>query len=152
MPSYTWTGPDPIAPINTPLSEGESDLFGEDIYFSDDFQETAGGDYVVTTGQETVRQAIYRRLLVRPGEFRVRPEYGVGVSLFVKKGVTQSTIDDLGQRIVEQLTQETRIDRLVEVTVTKVTENSRPGVKIYIKAELQGRTRVFKPFTFVDTP
>lgn len=149
--SFTITPPASPA-TGRAAEEVTSDIYGEDILFTDDFQLTGDDDYVVTVDSETVRQAIYRRLLVRPGEFKLRPEYGCGVALYVKKKLTKSALDELRQRIVENLLQESRIAQVVEVVLEAVTSNNRPGLRVYVKVVIAGTQTptTYPAFVFVD--
>lgn len=125
--------------------EGQKDLLlGKDILFDGDLRLNSAGDYVLLSGLEAVRQSIYRRLLTRPGEYRVRPEYGVGVMEFVKKRRTRSTFDVLRQRVVDQLSFDTRIDEVVDVVI----DNIEDGIKIGIVIRVNGEALKFEPFEF----
>jgi phage baseplate assembly protein W len=123
-------------------------VFGRDLLFTDDVQVGPNGDYVVVDGVENLRRAILRRLVVKPGEYRLRPEYGVGVGTFVKKPMTRATLDELQQRIVDNLSQEKRIDRLLQVIVNPTTYGGYPGLYVDIQAQAFGREVHFEPFTF----
>lgn len=128
------------------------DIVGEDIVFTDDFLIAPNGDYVTATGRDMARQAVLRRLTVRPGEYRVHPEYGVGISSFVKKPLTSGNLDQLRQRIVDQLGQEPTIEKVLEVTIDKLILNNVPGVSIFVAVQAFGQEMRFEPFTFVREP
>ncbi len=121
-------------------------LLGKDIFFNGDFDVNAAGDFVLLEGLEAVRQSIYRRLMTRPGEFKLRPEYGVGVINFVKKRRIQSTVDQLRQRIVDQLSLDTRIAEVLDVVVEQITD----GLKVGIVVRVAGETLKFRPFLFTE--
>ncbi len=147
--SYSWTLPEPsIASqdIGIALDEKRTQL-GKDIFFDGDFHVAAHGDYTLLEGEEALRQAIYRRLLTRPGEYRARPEYGVGVLSFVKKRKTTATLSELRQKIIDQLSIDTRIASVPEVVV----EGFDDGIKIAIVVEISGKTLRFAPFDFRET-
>jgi len=129
------------------VEQQQNVLLGKDILFNGDYQLTSAGDYVLLSGLEALRQAIYRRLLTRPGEYKLRPEYGVGVLDFVKKRRVQSTLDVLEQRIVDQLSFEQRIEEVVAVVVDRITDGLQ--VKVVIRAA--GKTLKFEPFDFKET-
>lgn len=148
--SFFWNLPNltfPTSPV--PVDEGTRDLYGYDIYFHGDLLVTAGGDYARVGGKDNLRAAIYRRLITRPGEFRFRPDYGVGVQTFVKKTMSQANLDALRQRIVDQLSQDRRIDS-VEATMEPVSINGKTALKIYVQIKAGGETRKFEPFTFAE--
>jgi phage baseplate assembly protein W len=147
--SYSWTLPSPTITsqdIGIALDEKRLQL-GKDIFFDGDFHVAAHGDYILLEGEEAVRQSIYRRLLTRPGEFRARPEYGVGVLSFVKKRRTPAAMSELRQRIVDQLSFDPRIASIADVAV----EDIDGGIKISIAIEIAGKTLRFKPFDFRET-
>lgn len=127
-----------------------SQFFGIDLLFTNDLHLTPKADWQVIAGLQNLRQAIYRRLQVKPGEFKLRPEYGVGVASYVKKAMPRSRIDELKQRIVSQLSQERRIDQVVDVQVTPTTFGEDTGVRIRITVKVLGQTVRFKPFNFAQ--
>lgn len=148
--TFSWTLPAlTFPPSPVPVDEGQRDLFGCDIRFDGDFIVTAGGDYALVTGKDNLRLAILRRLITKPGEFRFRPDYGVGIQTFVKKQLTQSLKDSLRQRIIDQLSQDRRINS-VDVTLEQVTVQGKPVLKVYVKAVAGGEARTFEPFTFAE--
>lgn len=148
---HTFTVP---APAAAPAGEGDtatSELLGEDILFTDDFYLTGAGDFVITEGEDTVWQSILHRLATSPGEYKLRPEYGVGCRDFVKGKITRTTMDELGLRIRDNLAQDKRITKIIEVVVQRAIVSGVTGVRVYLKAEIAGRVQTFKPFTFVTT-
>ncbi len=149
--SFGWTIPALTAlPSPVPTDAGTSDLFGYDIFFKNgDLQITAGGDYARVGGLENLKAAIYRRLITRPGEFRFRPGYGAGVQQFVKKQATQANLDALRQRIVDQLSQDRRIQE-VDVTVESGTHNGAVIWKVLVRVTTGGNKHTFEPFTFAQ--
>lgn len=131
-------------------SETEIDFFGVDILFTDDIQVTASGDYATTSGFEALRQAIRIRLLTSPGEYAIHPEFGCGLRQFCKKRATQSDRDALRQTIIDQLSQEERIQNVEEVTVTSFTSGTMTGVKIFVRLTALGRENSFNLQTFAE--
>jgi phage baseplate assembly protein W len=124
------------------------DSYGRDILFIDDFQITAKGDYATVDGQENLRRAILRRLLVRAGEYKLNPNYGVGVSAYVKKAQTKANLDSLRHAIVDQLSRERRIEKVLSVDVQATFFDSQPGVVIVVRCLAIGRNIEFSPFNF----
>lgn len=148
--SFNWNLPNlTFPPSPVPADEGTRDLFGYDIFFRGDSVVTAGGDYGRIGGRDNLRAAIYRRLITRPGEFRFRPDYGVGVQTYVKKALTTATSDSLRARIIDQLSQDRRIDS-VDVAIELVSVNGLPVLKVHIKVQAGGEPRTFEPFTFAE--
>lgn len=131
-------------------SETEIDFFGVDILFTDDVQVTSYGDYATISGFEALRQAVRIRLLTTPGEYAIHPEFGCGLRQFCKKRATQSDRDALRQTIIDQLSQEERIQNVEEVTVTSFTSGTMTGVKIFIRLIALGRENSFNIQTFAE--
>jgi phage baseplate assembly protein W len=147
--SYTLPAVTSSATTPPPIDEVAKDLFGYDIFFKRDFQITASGDYLRVGGRENLKAAIYRRLLTRPGEYRFRPTYGVGIQDYVKKKPTSSVLDALKQRITEQLLQDPRISEvLVELAYETIQEVS--VLKVYVRVTTGGTPLTFEPFTFAE--
>lgn len=148
----SFTLPTPVSlPAIAPIVEATRDVYGYDVGFRSDFLITAGGDYVRVGGVENVKQAIYRRLITRPGEFRFRPTYGVGIQDFVKKPPTKAVLDTLRQRIVDQLSLDVRLAE-VDVTVASDTVQGVAVIKVYVKAVVGGGLIRFEPLTFAKEP
>lgn len=127
-------------------NDQEALLLGEDIFFDGDYSITPAGDLAVVTGLDALRAAIYRRLLTRPGEFKLRPDYGVGVMDFVKKRRTQTTLDALRQRITDQLSLESRIQEVLDIGVERIDD----GLKVKVVVRAAGKALTFRPFLFTE--
>jgi phage baseplate assembly protein W len=141
---HTWTiAPSAPTPVTGTVDQVRRQLFGTDIMFTTRLQLGNHGDYLTWEQEESVRQAIYRRLMTAPGEYAVRPEYGVGVRLYVKRRMGRAQVDELRQRIIDQLARETRIEKIVEVNVVQGTFSGAPGLQIYVKCKLLGQERTF---------
>lgn len=144
--SYTLP-PASVPPSPAPVDQGTRDLYGYDILFRSDFNLTAGGDYIRVGGKDNLKAAIYRRLITRPGEYRFRPSYGVGIGDFVKKAPTTALLSQLRQRIIEQLLLDERIAE-VDVNVTAETVQDTPVTKVFVKVVAGGQPVTFEPFSF----
>lgn len=144
-----------ISPIsarggNSLSDEVELALFGEDLFFADDLEVTASGDYALVEGLRALRQSILNRLLTAPGEYAVRPDYGVGIRKWVKKRLTQYEIDGLRQVIIDQLSKEDRIEKINDVVVTRDDIGTNTGVKISVRVTAIGREQSFTFPTFTE--
>lgn len=126
-----------------------SQLFGQDLLFENDLQLDAGGDYILLDGKDALRQAIYHRLLVVPGEYALRPDYGAGLSQYVKKRINRAELDQIRQRVIDQLSRDDRIERVIECTTEVYTIGDRPGLKVYVKILCAGQEMRF-PMTFQE--
>jgi phage baseplate assembly protein W len=124
---------------------------GEDVLFDDDTHVAPDGDYVGATDAVLVRQQLLTRLLVAPGEYKVMPDFGVGVARYVKKPLTSSVLAELQRRCLEQLAQEETIDRVLEVKAEAVTIDAAPVLRLTVRVESRGRELRFEgnsAFTF----
>ncbi len=142
--------PNPGAQSLSTTDETEIDLFGVDILFDDDVQVTASGDYATIEGFAALRQAIRTRLITTPGEYAIRPDYGCGLSMWVKKRMVKSERDSLRQTIIEQLSQEDRIQKVEEVEVDNLTSGTTTGVKVFVRVTALGRENSFAFTTFSE--
>jgi phage baseplate assembly protein W len=145
--SYSWSVPSPV-PAGS-LDEALSQLFGQDLMFDSDFHLDSAGDYLLLDGKAALKQALYHRLLVSPGEYALRPEYGAGLARLVKRRMTRSEIDSIEQRIVEQLSRDDRIEKVVEVKAESYAIGDKPGIKVYVKILVVGE-EIRLPFNFQD--
>lgn len=131
-----------------PPSPEEAEIYGRDLYFDGNLTVTGAGDYATVDGVENLRRAILRRLMVRPGEYRLRPDYGVGVPLYVKKRLTDSVRSELRDRIVTQLQRDPRVEKVLEVSVSSVTVGDTPYLRILVRVQARGKRVEFAPFLF----
>lgn len=111
------------------------------------------GDYIEVAGIENLRRAVLRRLITKPGEYRPFPTYGVGLGTYVKKPMTGALLAQLQHAILDNLSQEKRIDKVisVEVTPTFYTTQSgqqSPGLSVVVVAQAIGRTLQFEHSQF----
>lgn len=149
MPSFTI--PTSAANVPASITDAELDFFGSDILFTTDLQITASGDYAEIEGYEALKQAIKIRLMVCPGEYAVQPDFGVGLPLFLKKRATPADLDELRQRIINQLGKEDRIEKVESVTVERADRSAdMPGIKILIKVRALGRENAFSFTSFTE--
>lgn len=135
-----------LAEEGTAQREQQLALLGKDIFFDGDLHVSPARDFVLVEGVEAMRQSIYRRLLTKPGEYKARPNYGVGVQLYVKRRRTSSTLSELKARIIDQLSLDRRIDEVVAISIEHITD----GVQVALKVRVAGRTLKFRPFDFTE--
>lgn len=147
MSGYSFSLGSPTVTINGAESADQTRLLlGKDIYFDGDYRVTAAGDWLTVEGEEAVRQAVYRRLLTRPGEYRVRPSYGCGVQSYVRKRNRPSEREELIARIKSNLLEDDRIEAVSSVIVD-VDEDT---LIIKVAVKINGRTLTFQPFKFTE--
>jgi phage baseplate assembly protein W len=118
-------------------------VLARDIFFDSDYLVSRDGDWTVVEGTEAMRQALYHRLITSPGEFKMRPDYGVGVLDFVKEAMTAAMVEQLKTRIRTNLLQDRRIQD-VAVSVQQLENALRLNVIVTIK----GQRMTFRPFDF----
>lgn len=151
MSTYTWTvpvtGTSPGAAAA--ISESDAQLFGRDLLHDSDLHLDAGGDYVLLEGKAALRQALYHRLMIAPGEYALRPDYGAGLGLLVKRRMSRSELDFIEQRVTEQLARDDRIEKVVEVKAEAYTIGDKPGLKVYVKILAVGE-EIRLPMTFQE--
>jgi phage baseplate assembly protein W len=148
MSSYAWTLP--TAP--TSGSSGDGNLeeafdkrasLGRDLFWEGGKRLTTAGDWLVVEGITALRQSILRRLITRPGEWTVRPLYGVGAQDFLYETLTESRAAELRARIRDQLTQDRRVQK---VSAVFVEQTSAGLLRVRIQIEVQGTIVALKPF------
>lgn len=126
------------------------DVYGTDLFYDGDLHVTAKGDFQEVSGEENLRRAILRRLATNPGEYRVQPTYGAGVPSFLKKPLTRSNTNSLRTRIIEQIQQDRRVDKVITCDVTPYTFDGVPGLLIDVTVQALGRSIHFQPFGFAQ--
>ena len=150
MTSFSWTLPStasaPVSGSSDPIDSQLGRFFGTDIYFRNDYSITAQGDFLLIDGIANLREAIYRRLLTRPGEYKFVPEYGVGISSFVKRKASGEVLDELETAIREQLLREERIESVERIAI----EPTESGLNISLIVRASGRALRFRPFSFTE--
>jgi phage baseplate assembly protein W len=128
--------------------EQQARLLGSDIYFRGDYRVTPDGDWKTVRGLAALRQAVYHRLITRPGEYRARPDYGCGVLDWVKQPKTPANLASLATRIRTQLLRDSRIDD-VRVTVTDL-DGTLPGLDVTVAVAARGRSITLGSFKLSD--
>lgn len=92
---------------------------------------TPGGDLKQATGRDALKQALLRRLLTNPGDWKTNPTFGVGARLYVKARNTPAARAQLEAAIRAQFLQDKRVASVDLVTVTPLADGS-DGVQISI--------------------
>jgi phage baseplate assembly protein W len=143
-----WTLPLPATSYQTGGNKQEpfderSEL-GKDLMWNGGLVVDGSGDWVKISGARALRQSFLHRLVTSPGEWPVRPEYGIGANDFVYETLTPSREAELQGRIRAQLVQDPRVDR---VLIAEVSRNEATGqLIILIEVEVKGVRVVLKPF------
>lgn len=124
----------------------ETDFYGIDILFDGKLHVGPSGDFVTVDGFENLRRALMRRLMVVPGSYRLRPDYGAGLGSYVKKQFTSTLKAELTKRVRAQILRDRRVSRILELTVTQGTVNGEPVITVFLRAEALGRRFEPRPF------
>jgi phage baseplate assembly protein W len=126
-------------------------LFGRDIWFDTadqtgaDTQDAANGDWLLAEEKDALRQAVIRRIITSPGEWRTLPDYGVGARAYVKARNTRAVREELAGRIKQQLLREPRIASISSISVSQITG----GLKIAVRVIARGRTLSSTPLDII---
>ncbi len=123
-------------------------VFGKDLLFNGNLVISGKGDYTTVEGEENLRRAIIRRLVVRPGEYKLKPLYGVGIGSFIKKAMSKSVLTQLQHRISDNLSRDRRIEKILSVTLTPTTFGNQTGLSVVIVIQSKGKKLAFQPFNF----
>lgn len=146
MAGYTFTiSGGAASPQLRPGEDERARLLGKDIFFDGDFHVAPDGDWLLVAGLEAMRQAVYHRLITRPGEFKYRPEYGVGCQDYVKEEKTPARISELQTRIRAQLLRDRRIE-----SVAVAIEELESALKVSVGVTVNGQALTFRPFLFTE--
>jgi phage baseplate assembly protein W len=146
---YDWGNESPlrVGPPNnrfTPGQAAQARVLGKDLFFENDYDVTPHGDYVLIDGLRALRQSILHRIITRQGEFKTRPQYGVGLRDFVKKPMNPTNLGLIKRKITEQLAREPRIEEVLAVIVQP--EDTTLKVSVAIRAA--GKALTLQPFVF----
>lgn len=146
----SWSSGGAIAALPPTVStvgiEAQDEGLGVDIFFNGDYEMSAAGDFAIVTGFAALNQAIYHRLITKPGSFVYRPGYGVGIQRWAKRRNLLSDMHELEQTVEDQLSFDVRISKVEKVFVSPLLDG--PGVKLGFDIEAFGRSIPFKPLTF----
>lgn len=137
--------------MTTPSTPGPADdVYGTDIlHDGSDFVRSSQDDYATTSGIPNLRAALYRRLTVRPGEYRFKPSYGAGLGTYAKKKMTRTIRDEMTHRTTEQIAQERRVEEVLEVVFER--DDALQTITLRLKVKAFGRVVSFTPMTFAET-
>jgi phage baseplate assembly protein W len=126
-------------------------VYGTDIIYDshndNGFQVGPNGDYTEMNGIGNLRNWIYHCLITDKGEFKPRPEYGVGILSKVKQKMTANNLRAIQADIISNLLQDSRISA-VEVTIQSELVNGNNIVLITVIPTVGGQKIGVPPFTF----
>lgn len=146
MSGYSWSFPPStssatnVSPRN--IGRQVDKLYGRDIWFDHSAQGvvqrqvTPDGDWLQVEGVAALRQAIIRRIVTNPGEWKTLPDYGVGARQYVKERNTRASREALTNRIKDQLSQDPRVAKVEQVVAESAEGLLRIMVQVTPKAHV----------------
>ena len=100
-----------------------NEFYLKDIAHKGDLLASPSGDLQVVTGENNIREALFRRLMTVQGSLIHRPNYGVGIKQFVNAPNTFDNQRLIAQRIKEQFELDFRVDEVVAVQIDNRPDN-----------------------------
>ncbi len=147
MPLVYYMPPIDSGDLPGPESQTEARALGRDIKFDgENFGYTADGDYLMVEGPPALRQAVYNCLITTPGDYKLRPQYGVGIERFVGRPLTTANKEEIKELLRRNLLQMRRIEQVAQIAVEVGAENNSLFIHLTIRAA--GRVVRFSPFEF----
>ena len=134
-----------------------ADFYGEDIWYDmamadpvtgkADYVITAAGDWAHVTGIDALRQALLRRLVTNPGEWKTNPGYGVGAPQYVKSPDTPASRAELAARIRSQFLLDDRVESISAITISNLdpSGDTDGGLEISVSVVAAGRLQQNAP-------
>lgn len=102
------------------------EILRKDLAFTDDFVATADGDLDTQSGLENYKRAVIRRCITVPGSLVHRPNYGVGLPLYINSISYLPTQQKITAKINEQLMKDPRTKKVLGVIF--LTNNIQPNL------------------------
>lgn len=125
-----------------------NDFLKRDIAHIGDLKKKATGDLDTLEGLRNVKNALFHRLMTRPGTLAHRPEYGVGLQDYQNGINSLSKQRQLALRIQTQFEQDPRVESVQSVAVDGY-EDQPDLVKLIVRVQIRGygeNTLTFTPF------
>lgn len=115
-----------------------TEFMGRDIAFKGGGMSVSPtGDIALVEGLENLKQAIFNRMITVPGALKHRPDYGVGVPLYLGAISSLSKQQELAARIKEQCELDPRVDEITGVALDYTDEHPEQ-VKIIVRVKPTG--------------
>lgn len=147
MPLVYFLPPVTHGDLSGPSPQDETRALGLDIKFNgENFEYTADGDYLMVEGPPALRQAVYHVLITNPGDYKLRPAYGVGIERFVGRPLTSANKEEIKELLRRNLLQMRRIEQVAQIAVETGDDNNSLFIHLTIRAA--GRVVRFTPFEF----
>lgn len=101
------------------------DFLKTDLRYSDgDVVPSTGGDYLTVSLEANVKQAVFNRLITVRGTLAHRPQYGVGLPLFLNQPFSLQTKRELAREIKQNLELDPRIEEVTSVGIDELGDGS----------------------------
>jgi hypothetical protein len=113
------------------------EFLGTDIAFKGDFLRTATGDLDTISGLESVKNALFHRLITTPGTLIHRPDFGVGIKDFQNAPATLDSQRQLALRIKEQFELDPRVEEVIGVRMN-VADLTPDKITVTVRVKIRG--------------
>lgn len=150
-----WTLPAPrngVVSVPSADTNAQAALFyGEDIFLDVAYGATANyiitgaGDWQTCSGMVALMQSLLRRTITNPGEWKTKPNYGVGAKRYLKGKDTPTSRAELDARIRSQYTLDPRVERVDQVVIAKTVVDDVPILHINVQFTPRGQLRTDTP-------
>ena len=119
-----------------------------DIMHKKDYVRRSSGDRERISGLDNLKEALFRRLITVPGSLVHRPEYGVGLKLWINALSSLSKKRELAVKIEEQFRRDPRVDKVTGIAIQ--SDDARPYLTyIIVRVKPVGYDEIemkFEPF------
>lgn len=132
----------PPAPPLRPPQPDPTDLAGEDILFQDRL-EVAAGDWRTVTGSAATDQSVRREASSNAGSLLRVPDWGMGITQTVFRGITRSASDALISRVRNRMRVNPRVAKFLGAEVFKLS--AREGQAVAIRYQSVGSAAPSNP-------
>lgn len=142
--------PPPNGVVFTPTTDTNAQaaqFYGEDIWFDvtqgsvPNLIVTPAGDWLPVTGMTALRQSLLRRTITKPGEWKFKPNFGVGATEYIKEKDTPAMRAELAARVRSQYLQDQRVESVDEIVIEKFSDGIGPGLRLNVVFTPRGRLR-----------
>ena len=115
-----------------------TEFMGKDIAFKGGGMSISPtGDVALVEGLENLKQALFNRMITVPGSLKHRPNYGVGVPLFLGAISSLSKQQELAGKIKEQCELDPRVEEITGVALDYTDEHPEQ-VKVIVRVKPVG--------------
>jgi phage baseplate assembly protein W len=137
MLTYTLDHPATATELRQVAAEDlAAEVFGVDIFFDNDVDHDAGGDYLQVEGWAALRAQLRFVLALPPGQYAVDPTIGCGLRAFVKEPDSQANRALIEQRCRDQVNPARfpAVEKLVDVAIARSASGKVLEVTLIVEA------------------